>query len=164
MSFTEKNTVSKNYFVSTHNSFCSLENCKFYLILIVTSFSQILQGLGTSFYIIHEIECLYTLFKHRFHSSIVKSSGEVFNQLSWAFEHNLRWKRAKNIPSNAKKRLIRIKFKRLFLSSNQNLASTQTHDSAFLERIRKVQNSKYESDLSKIIDCFNDCHGSVNKN
>ena len=26
----------------------------------------------------------------------------------------------------------------------------------------KVQNSKYESNLLKIIDGFNDCHGSVN--
>ena len=33
--------------------------------------------------------------------------------------------------------------------------------SAFLDRIQKIQNSKYEFDLFKIIDCFNDCHGSV---
>ena len=33
--------------------------------------------------------------------------------------------------------------------------------SAFLHRIRKIQNSKYEPDLFKIIDCFIDCHGSV---
>ena len=41
------------------------------------------------------------------------------------------------------------------------LASTQTLGSPFLERIRKNQNSKYESELLKIIDWFIDCHDSV---
>ena len=48
------------------------------------------------------------------------------------------------------------KFKKHYLSSNQKLASTQTLGSAFLDRIRKVQNSKYEHDLLKIFDCFID--------
>ena len=58
--------------------------------------------------------------------------------------------------------LVRKKFKKHYLSSNQKLASTQTLGSAILDRVRKVQNSKYESDLFKIIDCFNDGYGSVN--
>ena len=53
------------------------------------------------------------------------------------------------------------KIKRHYLCSNQKLASTQTFGSAFLERNKKNQNSKYESDLLKIIECFIDCHGSV---
>ena len=65
------------------------------------------------------------------------------------------------MSSIAKKRLIRKKFRRHYLCSNQKLASTQTLGSAFLDRNRKIQNSKYESDLFKIIDCFFDCHGSV---
>ena len=63
--------------------------------------------------------------------------------------------------SIAKKRLLRKKFKRHYLCYNQKLASTQTLASAFLDRIRKFQNSKYESNLFKIIACFIDCHGSV---
>ena len=111
------------------------------------------------FYIYQEIDCLNTLFKHRIHSSIVTSSGEVFNQHSRAFQHILRWKGAKKVPSIAKKRLIRKKFKRHLPSFNQKLASTQTYGTAFLDRIGKVQNSKYENDLLKIIDCFINCHG-----
>ena len=65
------------------------------------------------------------------------------------------------IPSVAKKRLLRKKFIRNYLSSAQKLASTQTLGSAFLERIRKVQNSKYETDLLKIVDCFIDGYGTV---
>ena len=52
--------------------------------------------------------------------------------------------------------------KKHYLSSNQKLASTQTLGSAFLDRIRKVQNSIYEHDLLKIIDCFIDGYGFVN--
>ena len=86
----------------------------------------------------------------------------MFNQLSRAVQHNLRWKGAKKMPSIARKRLIRKKFRRLYLCSNQKLASTQTLGSAFLDRTRKIQNLKYETDLFKIIDCFFNCHGFVN--
>ena len=54
------------------------------------------------------------------------------------------------------------KVQKHYLSSNQKLASTQTHGSAFLDRIRKVQNLKYEHNLLKIIDCFIDGYGFVN--
>ena len=36
------------------------------------------------------------------------------------------------------------------------LASTQTLRSMLFERIREDRNSKYESDLLKIVECFND--------
>ena len=78
-------------------------------------------------------------------------------------QFNLRWKAAEKMPSIANKRLIWKKFRRHYLCSNQKLASTQTLGSAFLDRIQKIQNSKYESDLFKIIDCFIGCHGSVHK-
>ena len=84
------------------------------------------------------------------------------NQLDRAVHHNLKWKGAEKMPSVAKKRLLREKFKRHYLCSNQKLASTQTIGSAFLERIRKVQNSKHEHDLLKLIDCFIDGYGFVN--
>ena len=70
--------------------------------------------------------------------------------------------RSKKTPSVSRKQLVRKKFKKHYLSSNQNLAYTQTLGSAFLNRIRKVQNSKYESGLFKIIDFFIDGYGSVN--
>ena len=53
------------------------------------------------------------------------------------------------------------KIKRHHLSSAPKLASTQTLGSVFLERIRKNQNSKYESDLLKFVDSFNDGYDSV---
>ena len=88
----------------------------------------------------------------------------MFNQHDRAVQQNLRWKGAEKMPSIAKKRLIRKKFKRPCLCSKQKLASTQTLDSAFFDSIRKNQNSKYESGLFKIFDCFIDCQGSVHSN
>ena len=76
----EKYIVTQDYCVSTHSFLCSLDNCKFHLLLIGTTFSQILQRLDKHIYIYQEIDCLYTLFKHKFNSSILTSSGEVFNQ------------------------------------------------------------------------------------
>ena len=109
--FYKKYIVSHDYCVSTH-SLCSLKNCKFHLVLIGISLSQIFQRLDKYVYIYQEIDCLYTLFKHRFYSSIVTSSGEMFNQFRRAVQHNLRWKGAKKMPSIAKKRIIWKKFKK----------------------------------------------------
>ena len=136
--FYEKYFVTQNYYVSTHDFFCCLGSCKFHLILIGTSLSQILQRLGNYQYICQEIDCLYTFYKHRLFSSIVTSSGEVFNQLSCGVQLNLRLKGAEKTPSVSRKRLVRKKFEKRYLSSNQKLASTQTLGSAFLDRIRKV--------------------------
>ena len=54
------------------------------------------------------------------------------------------------------------KLKRHHLSSIQKLASTQILGLAFLERFQKVQNLKYETDLLKIVNCFNDGYENVN--
>ena len=95
----EKYIVTQGFCVSTHDSFCSFGICKFHIILIGTSLSQILQRLDKYQYIYQEIVCLYTLYKHRFFSSIVTSSGKVLNQLSRGVQHNLRWKGAEKTTS-----------------------------------------------------------------
>ena len=65
-------------------------------------------------------------------------------------------------PRVLRNRLLRKKFKKHYLSSNQKLASTQTLGSAFLDRIPKNQNSKYEPDLFRLLDFFIGGYGSVN--
>ena len=112
------------------------EIANFIFFLIGTSLIQILQRLDKYQYVYQETDCLYTLYKHRFFSSIVTSSGEVFNQLSCGVQHNLRLKGAEKTPSVPRKRVVRKKFKKYYLNSNQKLASTQTLGSAFLDRIR----------------------------
>ena len=158
----EKLIVTQDYCLSNHSSFCPVENCKFHLVLIGSSLDQILQRLDKYRFTYQIVDCIYTLYKFRFYFNIISSRGEVFNPLNRAVEHNLKCRIPEKLPSVAKKRLLQKKFKRHYLSSAQKLASTQTLGSAFLERIRKVQNSKYETDLLIIVDCFIDGFGTVN--
>ena len=64
------------------------------------------------------------------------------------------------MPSIAKKRLLRRKFKTHLFSSFQKTKTTQTSGSVFAERIEKVKKTKFEMELIKIVDCFFDGHGN----
>ena len=160
--FNEKFIVTQDYCVSNHSSFYPVENCKFHLVLIGSSLDQILQRIDKYHFTYQIVDCIYTLYKYRFYSNIISSRGEVFSQLNRAVKHNLKCRIPEKLPSVARKRLLRKKFLRHNLSSAQKLASTQTLGSAFLEKIRKAQNSKHETDLLKIADCFVDGYGTVN--
>ena len=59
--FYEKYIVTQDYCVSTHDSFCSLGNCKFHIILIGTSLSQVLQRLDKYQYIYIKKLIVFTL-------------------------------------------------------------------------------------------------------
>ena len=64
------------------------------------------------------------------------------------------------MPSIAKKRLLRKKFKQRFMSALQKNKSTQTSGSVFAERTEKAKKTKTEMELIKIIDCLLDGHGN----
>ena len=68
------------------------------------------------------------------------------------------------MPSIAKKRLLRKKFKQHFMSALQKNKSTQTSGSVFAERIEKVKKTRIELELIKIVDCFLDGHGNYDSN
>ena len=68
------------------------------------------------------------------------------------------------MPSNAKKWLLREKFKKHLFSSFQQTKTTQTSGSVFKERIEKVKKIKFESELRKIVDCFVDGYGNYDNN
>ena len=157
-----KNFVNQDYWWSNYSSFCPVEKFKFHLVLIGSSLDQTLQRLDKYHLTYQIVDGIYTSYKYRFYSNIISSRGEVFNQLNCAVEHNLKCRIPEKLPGAAKKRLLRKKVIRHYLSSAQKFASTQTLGSAFLENIPIVQNSKFEIDLSKIVDCFIDAYGTVN--
>ena len=68
------------------------------------------------------------------------------------------------MPSIAKKRLLRKKYKKDLLSSFQKIKSTQTIGSVFADRIEQVKKTKFELELIKIVDCFLDGHGNYTSN
>ena len=104
--FYEKFLVTHSFCVSTHDFNFSLENCKFHILLNGSSFDQILQRLGNFHFTYQFINCLYTLYKHRFHLNVISSTGEVFSQLDRAVHHNMKRKGEENLLSFAKKKLL----------------------------------------------------------
>ena len=68
------------------------------------------------------------------------------------------------MPSIAKKRLLRKKYKKHLLSSFQKAKSTQTSGSVFADRIEQVKKTKFELQLIKNADCFLDSHGNYTIN
>ena len=68
------------------------------------------------------------------------------------------------MPSIAKKRLLRKKYKKQLFSSFQKTKAMQTSGSVFAERIEKVKKTKFELELIKIVDCFLDGHGNFDSN
>ena len=64
------------------------------------------------------------------------------------------------MPSIAKKRLLRKKYKNHLLGSFQKTKSTQTGGSVFAERIEQGRKTKFEKELIKIVACFLDGHGN----
>ena len=88
INFYKKYVVTKIFCVSTHNSYCSLGNFKFQILLIGSSFDQILQRLGNFLFTYQIIDCLYTLYKYGFYSKVISSTGEAFNQVDRPVHHN----------------------------------------------------------------------------
>ena len=80
--------------------------------------------------------------------------GQVFDNLQRAVDFNERNKGVDRMPSIAKKRLLRKKYKKHLFSSFQKTKSTQTAGSVFAEGIEKVEKTKFELDLYKIVDCY----------
>ena len=91
----------------------------------------------------------------------MEEAGLVFTQLKRAVQHNSENKFVEKLPSVSKKRLSRKKFKRHLLRAEQRNAGTQTLRSSFFDRIQSLKNSKYESELIKIVDCLLDGHGII---
>ena len=68
------------------------------------------------------------------------------------------------MPSIAKKRILREKFRKHPLSSFQKAKSTQTGGSVFAEKIEQVKNTKRKLELLKSVDCLLDSYASYGSN
>ena len=84
----------------------------------------------------------------------------MFDNVQQAVDFNQRSKGVDRMPSIAKKRLLRKKYKKHLFSSFQKTKSTQTGGSVFAEIIEKFKKTKFGLDLIKIVDCFLDGHGN----
>ena len=156
----EKYIVCKDYCIAHHdNKTCFLPACKCHIILL-GNMEELLKKLDTFCFTYQHVDCLYTLFKYRFSGKVIAKRGQLFDNVQRAVDFNHRNKGVDRMPSIAKKRLLRKKFKKHLFNSFQKTKTTQTSGSVFAERIKKVKKTKFELELIKIVDCFLDRHGN----
>ena len=155
----ENYIVSKEYCIAGHDDkMCFLPNCRYHNFLI-GHIEELLQKLDAFCFNYHHVDCLYTQFKYRFSDKIVIKSGQIFDNLQRAVHFNQQNRGLDRMPSIAKKRLLRKKYKKDLLSSFQKTKSTQTSESVFADRIEQNKKTKFELELIKFVDCFLDGHG-----
>ena len=145
----EKYIVSKEYCIARHDDkMCFLPNCRYHIILI-GNIKELLQKVDAFCFNYQHVDCLYRLFKYRFIDKIVIKSGQLFDNLQRAVHFNQQNRGVDRMPSIAKKRLLKKKYKKLLLSSFRKTESTQTSGSDFAERIEQVKKTKFEIELIK---------------
>ena len=143
-----------------------MKNCKFHLPLIADKdLKDLLVKLDRVCFTYQHVDCFYTLFKFRFSGNVLEKNREIFDSVERALSFNKLNKGVDKMPSIAKKRLLRKKFKKHMLTSVQRSISVQTTGSVFVERVESVRRkTKFELELMKIIDCFLDGYGGYESN
>ena len=163
----EKFLVYRDHCVAAHYpAFCYLKNCKFHLLLIADKdLVELLVKVDRVCSTYQHVDCFYTLFKFRFSGNVLEKNGEIFDSVERAVLFNKLKKGVDKMPTIAKKRLLRKKFKKHMLTSVQRSISVQTTGSVFAERVESVRRkTKIELELMKVIDCFLDGYGGYESN
>ena len=160
----EKLIVCKDYCIAHHDDMtCFLPSCKYH-ILLPGNVEELLKKLGTFCFTYQHVDCPYTLFKYRFSGKVIAKCGQVFDNVQRAVDFNQRNKGVDRMPSIAKKRLLRKKYKKHLFSYFPKTKKTQISGSVFADRIEQVKKTKIELELIKIVDCYLDGHGNYDSN
>ena len=160
----EKYIVFKDYCIAHHDDKTCFSPARKHHIILPGNVEELLKKLDKFCFTYQHVDCLYTLFKYRFSGKVIARSGQVFDNVQRAVDFNHRNNGVDRMPSIAKKRLLRKKFKKHSFSSVEKTKKTQTSGSVFPKRIEKVKKTKFELELIKIVDCFLDGHGNFNTN
>ena len=108
----EKYIVCKDYCIAHHNEkTCFLPACNYHIVLL-GNLQELLNKLDTFCFTYQHVDCLYTLFKYRFSGKVIAKSGQVFDNVQRAVAFNHRNTGVDRMPSIAKKRLLRKKYKK----------------------------------------------------
>ena len=156
--------MSTEHCIARHDDkMCFLPNCSYHIILI-GNIKELLQKLDAFRFNYQHVDCLCTLSKYRFLVKIVNKSGQLFDKLQRAVHFNQQNRGVDRMPSIAKKRLLRKKYKKHLLSSFQKSKSTQTSGSVFADRIEQFKKTEFELEMIKFVDCFLNGHGNYTSN
>ena len=160
----QKNIVIKKYCIASHDDkMCFLPNCSYHFVLI-GDIKELLQELDVFCFNYQLVVCLYTLLKYRFSSKTVVESGQLFASVLRAVQFNHQNRGVDRMPSIAKKKLLRKKYKKQLLSSFQKTNTTQTSTSVFVDRIEQVRKIEIELEVIKLVAYFLDVHGKFTSN
>ena len=108
----EEYIVCKDYCIAHHNDkTCFLPACKYHIVLH-GDVQELPKKLDTFCFTYQHVDCLYTLFKYRFSGKVIAKSGQVFDNVQRSVDFNHRNKGVDRMPSIAKKRLLRKKYKK----------------------------------------------------
>ena len=152
----EKFIVSKEYCIARHgDKICFLPNCRYHNIL-KGNIKDLLEKLEAFCFNYQHVDCLCKFFKYRFSGKTVVKRGQLFDNLQRAVHFNEQNRRVDRMPSIAKKRPLRKKYKKQLLSSFQKTKSTQTTGSVFADRIEQGKRTNLKKKLLKFVDCFLD--------
>ena len=109
----EKYIVSKEYCIAHHDDkIFFLPICRYHNILI-GNIKELLQKLDAFCLNYQHVDCLSTLFKYRCSGKIVVKSGQIYDNLQRAVPFNHQNRGVDRMPSIAKKRLLRKKYKNI---------------------------------------------------
>ena len=139
---------------------CFLPNCRYHLILI-GNIKELLQKLYALCFNYQHVDCLCIHFSST--ASVAKVLSRVDNSLiicRGQFISNKQNRWVDRMPSFAKKKLFRKKYKKHLLSSCQKIKAVQTGGSMCADRIEQGKRTKLELELIKILDCFLEGHGN----
>ena len=158
--FSEKNlfissNTNETYIVCTDDCIAHHDDKTYFLPacknhIIPPGNAEELLKLDTICFTYQHVDCLYTFFKYRFSGKVNAKSGNLFDNVQRAVDFNHRNKVVDKMPSIAKKRLSRKKFKKFLFSSFQKTKTTQTTGSVFAEKIEKVRKTKIELEPIKM--------------
>ena len=156
--------MSKEFCIARRDDkICILPHCR-YDNFLTDNFRDLLQKLDIFRFNYQQVDCLFTLFKYRFSGKINVKSGQLFINLQRAVQFNQQNRGVDRMPSIAKKKLLRKKYKKHLLSSFQRTKLTQTSGSVFADSIEQVEKTKFELELISAVDCFLDGHGNYTSN
>ena len=151
--------MSKEYCISHHDDkVCFRNSCRYHNIL-KGDVKEFLQKLDAFYFNYQHVNCLYTLFMYQYGVENVVNSGQVFDNVQRAVHFIHQNRGLDKLLCIAKKRLLRKKVQKILLSCFQKTKSTQTSGSDFVDRIGLVKKTKFELELTKIVNCFLGCHG-----
>ena len=150
----ENYIVCKDYCIGHHDDKTYfLPSCKYHIVLL-GNFGELPKKLDTFCFTYQHVHCLYFLYKYQFSVKVNAKRGKVLDNMQQAVDFNQSNKGVERMPSIAKKRFSRKKYKKHLCSSFEKTKTTHSSGSVLAERIEKVKKTKLELELITIVDFF----------